>query len=48
MKNMKEIFPNYTRVLAFSLTTAATSATVEIENSVLRHVKADFRCTMDE
>ena len=48
MKNMKEIFPNYTLVLAFSLTTAATSATVEIENSVLRHVKADFRCTMDE
>ena len=47
MKNMKEIFPNITRVLGI-LTTAATSPSVERANSSLRHVKIDFRSMMGE
>ena len=48
MKNMKEIFPNITRVLSILLTTAANSAGVERANSAFRHVKTDFRSMMDE
>ena len=48
MKNMKEIFPNITRVLSIHLTTAATSANEEKANSVLRNVKTDFRSMMAE
>ena len=47
-KNMKEIFPNVTRVLSILLTAAATSASVERTNSVLRHAKTDFRSMMGE
>ena len=46
MKNMKEIFPNITRLGI--LTTAATSARVERANSALLHVKIDFGSMMGE
>ena len=36
-KNMKEIFPNVTRILSILQTAAATSASVERLNSALRH-----------
>ena len=48
MKNMKEIFPNITRVLSILLTKVATSGSVERANSTLRHVKTDFRSMMGE
>ena len=48
MKNMKEIFPNITRVLSILLTKAATNGSVERANSALRHVKTDFRSMMGE
>ena len=48
MKNMKEIFLNITRVLSILLTAAGTSASVETDNSALRHVKTDFHSMMDE
>ena len=48
MKNMKEIFPNITRVLSILLTTVATSGSLERVNSALQHVKTDFRSIMGE
>ena len=48
MKNMKEIFPNITRVLSILLTTVATSGSLERVNSALQQVKTDFRSIMGE
>ena len=45
MTNMKEIFPNITRL---GILTTATSASVERPNSALLHVKIDFRSMMGE
>ena len=47
-KNMKEIFPNVTRILSILQTPAATSASIKRSNSALGYVKANFRSMMGE
>ena len=47
-KKVSQLFPNITGILTILLTTASTSATVEIANSSLRYIKTDFRNSMTE